>query len=468
MTELLLQNTTEQEAWNLDACLKCSLCTEHCPVSEVNPLFAGPKKLGPDGERWRLELSAFGDEQLSLCTGCKQCEMACPAGVRITHMISRAKARSRRQSGGKFGDRYIADTELLGRLGTIVPSLANLATGLKPVRTVMQKVLGIEAGRPLPRFAGRRYRVASRHRPLPGGVRAYMTRDDAPARDAAQAGPAQHFTGPSRFPVDAEGRRLVVLFTGCYAHYYDPDLAEAVTEVLEHNGFRVIIPEQMCCGLPFLANGFPEKASHNARYNLQHIRPYTEAGIPMVVPSTSCALTLKSDYPDLVGKQAAAVFSHQVHELGAFLRDLWEHGELSLDFGQVDETFSYHEPCHLKALGNGLPFVEILRLVPGLTVEVLDAGCCGLSGTYGMKQRNFDVSMKIGNRLFTRVRERGHRVLTECETCKMQIEFGAEAETIHPVKVLRQAYRAAAAGKGRVPGSAPAAPRNGSFNLAGD
>lgn len=454
MSDLLLQNTTEQESWNLDACLKCSLCTEHCPVSEVNPLFAGPKNLGPDSERWRLEMSAFGDEQLGLCTGCKQCEMACPAGVKITHMISRAKARARRESGGKFGDRYIADTELLGKMGTLAPSLANLATGLAPVRTVMEKVLGIEASRPLPRFATRPYKVAARYQPLPGGARAFISRDGA--------SPHQ-FGGPSRFPVDAEGRKLVVLFTGCYARYYDPDLADAVTEVLEHNGFRVIIPEQMCCGLPFVANGFPDKAAQNARYNLEHIRPYTEAGIPMVVPSTSCALTLRSDYPDLVGAQATARFSSRVHELGEFLRNLWEHGELSLDFGEVDETFSYHEPCHLKALGNGLPFVEVLRLIPGVRVDVLDAGCCGLSGTYGMKQRNFEVSMKVGSRLFTRVREKGHRVLTECETCKMQIEFGAEAETIHPVKILRQAYRAAAAGRT----DAPAAGRSG-LDLAGD
>lgn len=120
MTQFALPPMVEHEDWNLDACLKCSLCTEHCPVSKVAPAFPGPKKLGPDSERWRLELAVFGDPWLSACTGCKQCEMACPAGVKITHMISRAKG-SREASGSKSSDRYIADTELLGKPGTLVP-----------------------------------------------------------------------------------------------------------------------------------------------------------------------------------------------------------------------------------------------------------------------------------------------------------------------------------------------------------
>lgn len=143
----------------------------------------------------------------------------------------------------------------------------------------------------------------------------------------------------------------------------------------------------------------------------------------------------------MVGKVASAAFAPQVRELGEFLRDLWENGQLRLDFGRVDERIAYHEPCHLKAMGKGRPFVEVLRLIPGLEVHELEEGCCGLAGTYGVKQRNLEVSMKVGARLLNRVRELGTRVTTECETCMMQIEFGAKAKTIHPVKVLRAAYR---------------------------
>lgn len=403
----------ERRAWNLDACLKCSLCVEHCPVVQVSPSFPGPKALGPDSERWRLELGTLADAQLGACMNCKQCEMACPAGVQITSMIRRARAESRAESGGKSGDRYIADTELLGKLGTLLPAAANTALKLKPVRKVMEAVLGVDAARPLPRFARHVYRVQPRHRVPPAAV-------------------------PNL-------KKPVVLFTGCYARFYDPDLAGAVVEVLERNNFEVIIPPQMCCGLPFLANGYPEKAARNARFNLDHLDPYTRQNVPVIVASTSCALTLKSDYPELLGGGAAG-FSGQVRELGDFLRELWESGELNLGLGRVDETLSYHEPCHLKALGQGRPFVELLRLIPGLRVVELDEGCCGLAGTYGVKQRHAATAAAIGKPLFDQVRRLGSRVITECETCKMQIESGAEIETLHPVKILRQAYRAAAAG----------------------
>ncbi|HYG57679.1 MAG TPA: anaerobic glycerol-3-phosphate dehydrogenase subunit C [Symbiobacteriaceae bacterium] len=387
---------------HFDACLKCSLCTEHCPVSRVLPSFPGPKQLGPDHERWRLETGAYADANLSLCTGCQRCEMACPSGVKITALIQGARNRSRQRR--KLGDRYIADTDLLGRLGALAPGAANFATGLKPVRLAMQGLLGLSARRPLPRFTRRPYRVDPRHR--------------APA-----------------------GSRSVVFFMGCYARYYDPDLADAVVAVLEYNGFQVIIPKQECCGLPLLANGFPEKAGEKAACNLAHLDEYTRAGIPVVAVDPSCALMLKADYQELLGEKAAA-FGAQVHELGAFLRGLWEEGELNLDFGPLDETLAYHEPCHLRPLGTGRPFVEVLRLIPGLRVAELDEGCCGMAGTYGMKARNLETSLAVGHPLFHKVREMGTRVITECEMCMMQIQFGTGMEALHPIKILRNAYAA--------------------------
>lgn len=388
---------------NLDACLKCSLCTGACPVSRVAPAFPGPKQLGPDHERWRLETGAYADTSLSLCTGCQRCETVCPAGVKITAFIRSAKTRSGQDSRHRFGDRFISDTDLLGRMGSLVPGVSNAAVRLKPLRLAMQRVLDLSARRPLPRFARRPYRVHPRHRSTSGS------------------------------------QRSVVFFVGCYAHYYDTELAAAVVEVLEHNGFHVIIPEQECCGLPFLANGFPDKAREKAVSNIGHLDQYARAGIPIVAVDPSCALMLKADYQELLGEKAKA-FSAQVHELGEFLVTLWEEGSLKLDFGPLAETVSYHEPCHLKRLGNGRPFVELLRLIPGLEVVELDQGCCGMAGTYGLKERNMEVSLDIGAPVFDKAREIGARVTTECQMCMMQIQFGTGLDACHPIKLIHKAY----------------------------
>jgi glycerol-3-phosphate dehydrogenase subunit C len=101
----------------------------------------------------------------------------------------------------------------------------------------------------------------------------------------------------------------------------------------------------------------------------------------------------------------------------------------------------YHAPCHLKSHGIGYPAMRLLRLVPGVQVEEVDEGCCGISGTFGVKVEKYDLSMKIGSRLFAAVKAAGSdAVLADCETCRMQVEHGAGASSAHPVEILARAY----------------------------
>jgi len=102
----------------------------------------------------------------------------------------------------------------------------------------------------------------------------------------------------------------------------------------------------------------------------------------------------------------------------------------------------YHAPCHLRAQGIGLPSLELLRLVPGVQVEDLDAGCCGISGNYGYKAENYDRSMKIGENLFNAIKEsRVDTVLTDCGTCRNQISHGGQVKAKHPMTILAESYK---------------------------
>jgi glycerol-3-phosphate dehydrogenase subunit C len=101
----------------------------------------------------------------------------------------------------------------------------------------------------------------------------------------------------------------------------------------------------------------------------------------------------------------------------------------------------YHAPCHLKSHGIGYPAMRLLRLIPGVTLEEVDEGCCGISGTYGVKVEKYDLSMKIGSRLFAAVKAAGSdAVLADCETCRMQVEHGTGATSAHPIEILARAY----------------------------
>ena len=112
-----------------------------------------------------------------------------------------------------------------------------------------------------------------------------------------------------------------------------------------------------------------------------------------------------------------------------------------MDFQPVNMHFGYHAPCHLKAMEIGYPGVELVKLVPGVKVTVIDRGCCGVAGTYGFQKKNFDTSMAAGAGLFEALKAPEIQYgLSECSTCKMQMEQGSGKYCYHPVKVLAMGY----------------------------
>jgi Fe-S oxidoreductase len=241
-------------------------------------------------------------------------------------------------------------------------------------------------------------------------------------------------------------RKQVVYFPGCFVTYNDAMTGEAVVKVLEHNGYDVIIPSFHCCGVPLQANGHFREGRENIRKNLALMNPYLQADVPIITSCTSCGLALKEEYPKWEFKAAGAErIGRQCSDLFEFLWELHERGELREEFLAVSVSLGYHAPCHLKAQGIGTPSIRLLRLIPGVSVTDLDAGCCGLSGSYGFKQEKYELAMQIGGSLFSRV-QRGvtegefEAMTTECGGCQVQIEHGSGVKTKHPVWVLLQAY----------------------------
>jgi len=409
-------DSNDELAAQLDACQKCSVCTAQCPVAKVNPNFMGPKGLGPDMERFRRGQISLGETFLDDCSNCKTCELTCPSGVKITEMIlSARRAASKAPHKNKLGLKLqlrgyvLGRAEYLGKLGVIWPTLTNQVLKIKLVRLALDKGLLISKSGPLPAYA----------KPL-------------------------SVQGNKGGTLGASAGKQVVYFPGCYTRYNEGDTGRVVIKVLEHAGYTTIVPDFHCCGLPLEANGQFDKAHQNGLYNLALMQPYLEAGLPIITSCTSCGLTLKQDYPKLQ-TTSAQLIGAQSYDLFEFLWQLYEKGELPLDFKEVKTSYGYHPPCHLKAQGIGTPAMRILKLIPDLIIRNLDAGCCGLSGSYGFKAEKYDKAMKIGSSLFEAVKvgvDRGdiQGMTTECGVCKVQIQHGTGLPTEHPVRILAKAY----------------------------
>jgi glycerol-3-phosphate dehydrogenase subunit C len=238
-----------------------------------------------------------------------------------------------------------------------------------------------------------------------------------------------------------EGQKEVAYFYGCFTNTNEVDVGKATVEVLEAQGFKVTLPPQDCCGIPMLGIGNFKGAREMGLRNVPALLEAVRSNLDIVYSSTSCGHMLKHDYSRLLKIPGAEELAPHLFDLFEFLRNLRESGALRVRFKKLSTRVAYFAPCHLRSLGIGSPALEILRLIPGLTVDNVEADCCGLGGTFGFKKEKYDISQEIGKDLAEVIaRMKPESVLTDCEGCRMQIRHLTGLKVLHPVQVLRDAF----------------------------
>ncbi len=392
---------------NFEQCIKCTICTVYCPVAAVNPDYPGPKQAGPDGERLRLKKPDFYDEALKYCINCKRCEVACPSNVRIGDIIQMARIRYSEKKP-KLRDFILANTDLVGTLSTPLAPVVNTTLGLKPVKAVLDGVLKIDHRRTFPKYAF-------------GTFESWFKRQLA--KQAA-------------YP------RQVSYFHGCYVNYNNPQLGKDLVKVMNAFGVGVqLLKKEKCCGVALISNGFINQARKQARVNIGSIRrSVLEQKVPVIATSSTCTFTIRDEYPHLLGIQTAEV-RDQIELATRYIYRLMRKEKTELKF-KKDKKFkiAYHTPCHMEKLGWSYYSVELLKLIPNVELVVLDSQCCGIAGTYGFKKENYPTSQAIGDLLFKQIEASDiDYVVTDCETCKWQIEMSTTKKCEHPVSILAMA-----------------------------
>jgi Fe-S oxidoreductase len=325
-----------------------------------------------------------------------------------------AKAANVAEHGLDRGDWLPARIEMLARYGSAFAPLVNHFMGSRSFRWMLEKLLGLSSRRRLPRFADRPFLRRARRWGLSNKSRS--------------------------------SRPRVAYYVDVYANYVDPQIAEAVVTVLQHNGFDVYVPPgQRGCGMAALAHGDVEAARETAEQNLRVLGEAAREGYTILCSEPTAALMLCRDYPDLVDDPDAKLVAAKTVEFTSFLWDLHQQGRLLTDFHPLNVSLGHHVPCHLKALhqssGNTTHGPALLSLIPGMEVRTIDVSCSGMAGTFGLRAENYQTSREAGRRMLDELRRPG--VLfgaTECGTCRMQMEDGAGKRTLHPAQYLALAY----------------------------
>jgi Fe-S oxidoreductase len=412
-----------------DICHGCRRCFNLC---QSFPTLFEAIDASSSGELDGVDRKVYW-EVVDHCYLCDMCYMTkCPYvpphpwNVDFPHLMLRAKAVRARRGELRWRDQVLTSTDLVGRLAGIpvVAEVVNAANRNPTARRLLDRTLGVHPEAPLPEYHSR----SARHR-----LRALR----APTAQGAAAAAAEVRSTP-------ETRGRVVLFTTCYGNRNEPELPEDLAAVFEHNSVPVVLAAQeRCCGMPKLEIGDLDAVEKLKRSNIPQLLCLVDAGYDIVAPIPSCVLMFKQELP-LLFPDDPGVTRVAEHMFDPFEYLMLRHkaGLLRTDFSGHLGKISYHVPCHLRVQNIGLKTRDLLRLVPGTSVEVIER-CSGHNGTYAVKTEFRSASLKIGRPVMQRVESTGaDHYSSDCPMAGHQIESGLKAPRppTHPMKLLRIAY----------------------------
>ena len=407
MDTLKQMNLNDMTGNNFEQCLKCTICTVYCPVVPANPAYPGPKQAGPDGERLRLKNGSYYDNTLKYCLNCKRCEVACQSGVRVADIIQNARIRYGNQIPGAR-EIALSSTDLVGKLAGSLAGLVNPLLRTAAAKDILHTVAGIDRHRTFPNYASETF--------------------EKWFKKNAQAGQ------------DAYSNKINY-FHGCYVNYNYPQLGKDFVKVMNALGIGVmLLDDERCCSIAMISNGLAKTAARNARHNVKVMEKAVETtGAPIIGASSTCILTMREEYPALLGIDNGKIRNSLDLATKFIFRQLAEGKRLRFR-RDYHARIAYHTPCHLEKLGWGYFSIELLKMIPGVELTILESNCCGIAGTYGFKKENYEVSQAIGRPLFDQIAAVAPDfVACDCETCKWQIEMSAGVSVKHPVSILAEA-----------------------------
>jgi FAD/FMN-containing dehydrogenase/Fe-S oxidoreductase len=355
---------------------------------------------------------------MALCVSCKACRRECPTGVDMARMKTEFLYQYHKIHPRSFKDRLVADLPRHApRLARFAP-LLNLRDWIPGLPLLSEKLLGLSARRSLPRWRRDWFRVDAE---LP------------PAGEPERSSDA--------------GRPEVLLLADTFNTYFEPENLRAAVTVLSAGGYRVTSVSAgdgrpLCCGRTYLAAGMIDEARAQARRLLGALAPHVARKVPVVGLEPACLLGLRDEVPALLPGAASSALAEAALTFEEFLVRERHAGRLALSprAGRFSRVL-LHGHCHQKAFGIMPAVTEALRLVPGLSVEALQTGCCGMAGGFGYDASHLSVSMAMAeDALLPAVREAAAdtAIVADGTSCRHQIRDGTRRQALHAARLLAE------------------------------
>jgi Fe-S oxidoreductase len=360
------------------------------------------------------------DAALSNCLSCKACTVECPSNVNLALLKAELMHARHERDGLPLRERILSNVDLLGRLGCLMPGLANASLDSPMIRRVMRTMLGLTDKRPLPHYARQRFDRWF-----------YRRASSLVGRDSVE--PQRPTNGPTI-------RGEVILWDDTFVRYHEPHIGIAAVKVLEALGFNVsLVTGRKCCGRPAFSQGNLEAAREMGRHNVDLLTA-AKSDAPILFLEPSCYSMFFEDYRELKlpGTEPIAKRSHLFEQ---FVEDLLEKEPNALQFNDVPGHVAIHAHCHAKSLVKTGFMARLAARLPGRTAALLDTGCCGMAGAFGALERKYDLSLKVAAPLVQQVSAQptGTVIVASGTSCRHQLEHLTPAHPKHMAELLADA-----------------------------
>ena len=403
-----------------DICHGCRRCVNLCTAF---PTLFDLIDEGTTGELDGVEKNKLW-EVVDRCYLCDMCFMSkCPYvpphqwNVDFPHLMLRAKAVKYKKGKTNFRDKMLSNTDIMGKLASIpvVVQAVNASIKAPTARKLIGSMLGIHAERELPEYTAKKFRP------------------NAKVNESFTVKNGEKTSGK------------VAIYATCYVNYNEPGIGHDLIEIFKYNEIPTrLVEKEVCCGMPKLELGDLEAVEKLKNVNIPNLAKLASEGYAIIMSVPSCALMFKQELPLLFpDDKDIKLVAEATFDPFEYLMLRNRDGLLNTDFKQSLGNVSYHIPCHLRVQNIGKKTKDMLEMIPGTTVNVVER-CSGHDGTWGVKSEYFADSMKIGKPVFKQMAESDpDYISSDCAIAGRHIYQGMGKNIgvkQHPLTLLRIAY----------------------------
>jgi FAD/FMN-containing dehydrogenase/Fe-S oxidoreductase len=346
-------------------------------------------------------------EVLDLCLECRACKTECPVGVDVAKFKSEFLAGYWERHGLSAGAQVFGNARTAAEWGSLLAPVSNMLAGSAPAKWVAETAFGIDRRRKLPQFTRRtlRKRLAGRR------------------------------SGTS----DPKA----VLFADTFTEFEDPEIGVAAVDVLDAAGIGGGLAPNVCCGRPLISQGLLREARRQAAANVHALYDLAERGVAIVFVEPSCLSAVREDAPGLLRgelQRRARVVAGASVLFEEYLERELSAGRAQLRLKAGPDRVQLHPHCHQRSMGLAAPAKALLSRIPGAQVTDLEAGCCGMAGSFGYTRAHYDVSRAIGERKLlpaARALDDRSTLVAGGTSCRHQVAHFAGVRAVHPAVLLR-------------------------------